>query len=160
MKSIVVCMFIFLGISCVTDIGKVCAQESPGDEKHEVIASIEAFRKQCQGEAGGLINCLTEEEALWDKQMNKYYKLLMGILDKESRSILKRSQLAWLKYRDAESENAWRLYPLHEGSAYSEIAAAEVMELTEARTKSLMGYYETLLEELDNRRIKKFPEAK
>lgn len=111
---------------------------------------IDKFLEECEDKdytTTGITSCLRKAEKKWDAELNKYYKLLMGILDKESKEKLRQAQLSWIKFRDAEAENAYSLYLLKEGTAYQNIAAAEVMTITEERALKLKAYYDLLMED-------------
>jgi len=96
----------------------------------------------------GISNAHSAAEEKWDIVLNKYYKLLMGILDKEGQKRLKEAQLAWIKYRDAEIENIYtNLLKASGGSSQINMASAEILGLTEDRALKLKEYYNLLTED-------------
>jgi uncharacterized protein YecT (DUF1311 family) len=48
-----------------------------------------------------------EAHIAWDKELNRVYRELMRGLDKDSAARLKKTQKAWLAYRDAEVDWLW-----------------------------------------------------
>ena len=85
--------------------------------------------------------CYYKATLLWDKELNKYYKLLMGKLHKKQQVNLKLAQIKWVKFRDAEIksnesiENAFNL-----GSGFGVLN----LELTRYRALQLKSWYDYL----------------
>ncbi|MFA5075545.1 MAG: lysozyme inhibitor LprI family protein, partial [Candidatus Babeliales bacterium] len=52
----------------------------------------------------GMSVCLTAANQQWEAEIDKYYKLLMDALPGEYRGALEKSQAAWVKFKDLESE--------------------------------------------------------
>ncbi len=50
----------------------------------------------------GMIDCAEEGEKLWDQELNRVYKELMGLLPKEGQEALRTAQRAWIPWRDSE----------------------------------------------------------
>ena len=48
------------------------------------------------------VRAYAEYEDFLDKELNRAYQLLKGCLDEDAQAALKKSQRAWLSYRDAE----------------------------------------------------------
>jgi len=89
----------------------------------------------------GMVNCSNEARKKWDAEMNKYYKLLMGVLDKKGQDKLRESQLAWLKFRDAEFESIENMY--HQmATMYIPIRSGDRMDIVKQRALQLKSYYE------------------
>jgi len=92
----------------------------------------------------GMNNCADEACKQWDTELNKYYKLLMGVLSKEQKQQLKDSQIAWLKYRDLETKFRTDALLSRQGTIYSNLAAAEAMDIVKQRALELKSLYDTL----------------
>ncbi|HNY10766.1 MAG TPA: lysozyme inhibitor LprI family protein, partial [Candidatus Wallbacteria bacterium] len=75
-----------------------------------------------------------------------YYKLLSGVLDKEGQANLKKSQLEWIKLRDADIKLIDSVYSKKEGTMYVPMVADSIMELTKKRALELKAYYELIIE--------------
>ena len=48
-----------------------------------------------------IAGCLDQRSKVWDKRLNDAYQALMKISSPVQRTALKKAQLAWLRYRDA-----------------------------------------------------------
>lgn len=92
----------------------------------------------------GMIQCTNRAEDLWDVELNKYYKLLMGVLDKDQKILLKEAQVKWLAYRDSEIKLASDLYYSLEGTMWRIVYADRRMEIVKQRAEELRLYYETM----------------
>lgn len=89
----------------------------------------------------GMIKCGEEAYKKWDAELNKYYGLLMKILDDDARKKLKESQITWLKFRDLEFEFIpW--YFTDPGSYQGPAIAEHKMDIVKARALQLRKYYE------------------
>ena len=63
---------------------------------------IEGYTQECLDNSYGgslSVRCFVAYE-LWDRELNKYYKLLRKSLSSEDQAALKAGQLSWLKSRD------------------------------------------------------------
>lgn len=92
----------------------------------------------------GMINCEIIARDEWDKELNKYYNLLMDILGAEERTKLKNSQLAWLSYRDKEKDFSGTMYYNMQGTMWHVVAAGRFCEMVRQRALELKEYYDTL----------------
>jgi len=92
----------------------------------------------------GMRECGEEALKRWDVELNKYYKLLMGILDKDAKKRLKESQLAWLKFRDLEFKFIEEGYFLDIGSYIGPTKVSNKLDIIKARVLELEIYYETV----------------
>lgn len=78
----------------------------------------------------------TDKEArAADKQLNQVYRQLIKQLDKQSQKELVASELAWIKFRDAEVAFNGGLY--RGGSIQTTIELSTALKLTKARTAQL-----------------------
>lgn len=80
-----------------------------------------------------------------DAELNKVYKQLISNISKEQKDALIDAQLAWIKFRDANSA-CWAS-PNKGGSIYPLIYYGRMKEMTEARTAELRE----LMKELGDR---------
>ena len=92
----------------------------------------------------GMIECTIRAEDLWDVELNKYYKLLMGVLNKEQKILLKDAQVKWLAYRDSELNLSSDIYYGMEGTMWRIVYADRRMEIVKKRAEELRIYYEAL----------------
>jgi uncharacterized protein YecT (DUF1311 family) len=67
---------------------------------------IDAMADKCmQSEAKTtqeMVTCYSKGLAMWDKELNRYYKQLTGELSPEQKQAVQTAQREWLQYRDAE----------------------------------------------------------
>jgi len=92
----------------------------------------------------GMCECGEEALKQWDTELNKYYKLLMGILEKNSKKRLVESQLVWLKFRDSEFKFIEEGYFRDVGSYIGPTKISNKVDIVKARTLELKEYYDTV----------------
>lgn len=135
MKSILFTSLIFL-ISISTTFA-----QNDTKEKHPIDVKFEDCTNAPDGYTTyGMIECMREAEAAWDKELNKQYREVMKRLSADGKAILKKTQKAWLGYRDAEKEFSAIYYGNKQGSMYLVLNAARLMEITRSRALELKGY--------------------
>jgi len=118
----------------------ICALPLFAQEKHP----IDKFEEECiskNSTTAGMANCTYEARKKWDAEMNKYYKLLMGLLDKMGQDKLRESQRVWIKFRDAEFENIENMYH-QRATMYIPIRSGDRKDIVEQRALQLKSYYE------------------
>lgn len=113
------------------------------NEKHEIDIFVDKAMDKDPSTAG-MIKAMDEGEKLWDAELNKYYKLLSEKLDKESKAALKKAQLAWITFRDAEFAMIADIYSKQEGTMYRVIAVSLRMEVVKRRALDLKNLYQEL----------------
>src|SRR5690348_16577318 len=69
--------------------------------KHPIDKSLDACLDKDSSTAG-MVNCIGEAYAKWDKELNRLYAELMKRLAADGKATLKDAQVQWLKFRDAE----------------------------------------------------------
>ena len=90
--------------------------------------------------------CGEEAYAKWEAELDKYYNLLMGVLDEESKEKLRQSQAAWIKFRDLEFE----FIPYHFqdiGSYQGPTMLGDKVNIIKDRALQLQVYYKTIIDE-------------
>jgi len=92
-----------------------------------------------------MCNCSIQAEASWDKELNKYYQLLMGKLPESAKAQLKESQKAWIVYRDNEFKFMTKYYyEAKEGTMWYLVSHSDQMNFVKDRSLKLKLYFETL----------------
>lgn len=90
-------------------------------------------------------NCMYEAQIAWDKELNKYYKLLMNGLDEPTKLALREAQRKWIVYRDKEFLYLEKYYhEFKQGTMYDIFAADRKKEIVKLRALELKNYYEEL----------------
>jgi uncharacterized protein YecT (DUF1311 family) len=105
---------------------------------------IDKFEADCIDRdmtTASMANCTYEAMVLWDKDMNKYYGLLMKILNKDEQVKLREAQRAWLKFRDAEFHSIDAIYSRVDGTMYLNTRVADYLTIVKDRARALSGYY-------------------
>lgn len=120
-------------------------EENAGVEKHKIDRELDACMDKNPSTAG-MVECIEKAIKQWDDELNKNYKLLSGVLDKEGQANLKKAQLEWIKFRDAEIKLISSVYSKKEGTMYIPMSCDSVMEITRKRALQLKAYYELITE--------------
>ena len=92
-----------------------------------------------------MANCTHEARLKWDSEVSKHYDLLMEILNEDEKLILKESQIAWEKFRDAEFKNIESIYPQN-ATLYITIRAADKKAIVKERAQQLKMYYKVAVD--------------
>ena len=87
--------------------------------------------------------CGEEAYMKWEIELNKYYNLLVDILDKEAKDKLVQSQLAWIKFKNLEFEFIPDYFQ-DIGSYIGPTIIENKIRIIKARALELKVYYETV----------------
>jgi uncharacterized protein YecT (DUF1311 family) len=90
----------------------------------------------------GMMNCEAIARDEWDKEMNKYYKLLMDTLPSDEKVKLKAAQIAWVNYRDKEKEFSTTMHYNMLGTMWRVVAAGRSCNIVRQRALELESYYD------------------
>ncbi len=90
----------------------------------------------------GMIEASRYLEQGYDKLLNKYYKILLNILNDENKELLRMSQRNWISLRDSEKKLIWGMKDqTYEasggGTIWSVIAASADADITRRRVFEL-----------------------
>jgi uncharacterized protein YecT (DUF1311 family) len=81
-----------------------------------------------EGESNGARSqCSSREAAVWDQRLNAAYRKALETMEKDGADNLRKTQRAWIAYRDARCKQAWETY---HGSMAGPIQAWCEMEQT------------------------------
>jgi len=108
---------------------------------------IDKYEEKCCAEnysTAGMLKCTQEAYKMWDKELNKYYGLLIQKLSIEERKQLKEAQISWLNYRDKEFKNIDSLNNKLTGTMYINVAAGQKREVVKQRALQIKEYYDNL----------------
>ena len=95
----------------------------------------------------GMVNCIESAIQKWDDELNKYYKLLVGVLDEESVKILKSSETEWIEFKKKEMANIEMIYSKLEGTMYIPMKYYAKLEIIRTRAMQISEYYRLVTEE-------------
>lgn len=116
---IVVSKKILVIIILVFTITRAFSQSDERTDSNSIDLNLKACLDSTENETTvGMIYCTAEAESAWDAEMNKYYKLLQGILSQPEMLKLKASQIKWLEFRDAEFSTSKLIYSDLQGTMW------------------------------------------
>lgn len=123
------------------------AQNKPAKEH-----AIEKNLKECLAapagaSTAGMISCTIAAKNAWDAEMNKYYKLLLDVLNTDGKLKLKEAQRQWIVFRDKEMAFSSAVFTAKEGTMWRVIAANNNLEIVKKRAQELKEYYELVTQE-------------
>lgn len=110
----------------------------------EKLTEIDSLYKICidkNPSTQGVIHCAGIAEESWDKEMNKYYKLLMDVLKDDEKTKLKDSQLKWVAFRDSEFDFSGTMNYNLGGTMWLVANADKRADIVKARALELKDYY-------------------
>lgn len=115
------------------------AQES----QHPIDVAYDKCLSSAEGQTtSGSIECARAAGVKWDAELNKNYKLLIGLLSPEEQAKLRASQRSWIAFRDSEIEYVNALYGGMRGSMWYSAAADRATNITRQRALELKHYYD------------------
>ena len=112
---------------------------------HPIDKAFEACTEKDPSTAG-MVQCTDMAYKKWDQELNKNYLSLMRKLKPADKLTLKASQLAWIKYRDAEFKSVDSVYAMLQGTMYIPMHEARRMEIVKERALSLATYLDLIKE--------------
>lgn len=120
------------------------AQNGRTNEKHSIDIRLEKCLARSSNQATyGMINCEDLASAEWDKELNKYYQLLMEVLPTEEKNKLRSAQLAWVSYKEKEKDFSATMHYNMQGTMWKVVSAGRNTDITRQRTLELISYYNT-----------------
>jgi len=111
-----------------------------GAEKEHPIEKWLGKCIQQDDSTAGTRDCIGKAYRMWDQELNKAYKILMNQLPPDAKKTLKASQLAWIKYRDAESKLGDEIAGIKGGTLYLLEGDNRMMSMVKERAMELQGY--------------------
>lgn len=88
----------------------------------------------------GMREATNQAREMWDKELNKAYQHLMNRLPSSKQEVLRVSQRAWLKFRDADGEVISKITAAQQGTIFQLTATEYWMRLTKTRALQLNDY--------------------
>lgn len=130
---------LFFAISIFILSSKVFSQEIP----HPIDVFLDSCMEKNQSTMG-MTKCTDEAVKMWDDELNKYYKILMTMLDDESIKALKSAEKQWIEFKDKEFTNIDLIYSKLDGTMYIPMHSYAKLEIIKARALQLKDYYDLL----------------
>ncbi len=106
---------------------------------------IEVELQRCTDTANsnhGMRNCIDTAAAAWDKDLNRAWGELMGLLGPAEKELARVAQRKWVAFRDAEIAALDASYGAMEGSMYQLMHADAIAALTSDRASHLQNVLE------------------
>ena len=116
------------------------------EEKHPINKSTEKCMDESKCITSEMNKCLDKAISEWEVELDKYYNLLMDVLDEEPKKKLKQSQSAWEKFRDLEFEFIPHYFK-DIGSYIGPTIWGDKRNVIRARAIQLKFYYEVIKDE-------------
>jgi uncharacterized protein YecT (DUF1311 family) len=116
------------------------AQEN-ADAKHPIEVKMDKCIEN-DGSTGGMNECMATATAEWDKELNKYYKLLQGKVSPEQKAVLQDVQRSWIAFKDKEIKLINIMYGEMDGTMWTNVASSRVMQITKERALDIKSLYE------------------
>ena len=95
----------------------------------------------------GMVECEAWAKDAYDKELNKYYKLLMKVLSPDEKEKLRVSERNWINYRDSESAFASALYGSMQGTMWGIVSVSADADVVRARALEIKDYYKTITQQ-------------
>lgn len=96
--------------------------------------------------AEGNIHCEYKARVAWEKEIEKYYGMLMKNLDDYEKKLLKDSHKSWVIYRDKEMAFAEDFYKGKRTEAWLVVHAARLTNIMRTRAMELIEYYDATID--------------
>lgn len=103
-----------------------------------ISTSIYALDCQNAMDTYSLKECAKIDYDKADKKLNNTYKQVMSALDNEGKELLKKSQKAWISFRDLNAE--FQSDSMRGGTAQELVFTSTLTEMTIQREKELSNY--------------------
>ena len=81
-----------------------------------------------------------QAQVKWEAEMNKVYKRLMQKLTQPQKNTLRRAQLQWLKFRNAEGQAILEIVSAQQGTIHQLSGTNRGMQLVRHRALELISY--------------------
>jgi uncharacterized protein YecT (DUF1311 family) len=85
-----------------------------------------------------------QAQVKWEAEMNKVYKRLMQKLTQPQKNTLRKAQLQWLKFRNAEAQAILEIVSAQQGTIHQLSGTNRGMQLVRHRTLELISYEQEL----------------
>ena len=130
-----------LTLSLVLFTYTACLAQEAG-EAHPIDEKLDACMNTSDGQTTyGMMDCYQEAEEAWDTELNRLYKALLGVMNKEDQDRFRTAQRAWIAFRDAEYAFSGQMYYGLQGTMYHVVAASREMEMVRTRVLEFQEYY-------------------
>ena len=131
--TVIFTFFVIFGVS------RLFAQDTP----HPIDVYLDSCMEK-NPSTMGMTKCTDEAAKMWDEELNKYYKILMNVLDDESAKALKSAEVQWIAFKEKEFANIDLMYSKMDGTMYIPMHSYAKLDIIKARALQLKDYYELM----------------
>lgn len=134
LKRLLIMWCTLCSATAVADI-TITPTQHPIDAWYEEQMADESVRS-----TGEMRNITNQARMKWEAEMNLAYQRLMQKLNTSQQGTLRKAQLQWLKYRDAEGKAIVEIVASQPGTIHQLSGTNLSMQLVRARTLTLILY--------------------
>ena len=106
-----------------------------GMDKHPIDSLLDQCLKK-DTSTKGMIDCYSSAHNNWDAELNAHYKKLMSTLNPKQKTLLKKSQRAWIKFKEAQFESIKAIYD-RDGTMWGIVKSIQAMDITKEQALRL-----------------------
>lgn len=133
------CLYIML-------LSATCLAQENKKKEHPIDAAyLKCLEKPENQTTIGMVNCAIEAKKAWEKEVEKYYKLLLTKVSEKHKTKLIASQEAWKNYKQKEIDFSTEMYLGMGGTMWQIVAADAATEFIKQRALMLKSHYKTLV---------------
>jgi len=121
------------------------AQESKNDTTYAIDKECKACLDTSKSTIS-IFKCENMSRASWDKEVDKYYKLLLSRISPNARGKLKTAQQEWKDYHEDEMKFSDQLYGDKNGADFQIVNSKRLTEIIRQRAIELKKYYDNYVE--------------
>lgn len=126
-------------------LGVLTSFGQANNDKHCIDIELQACLDSSENHTTkGMTDCVHRVTDKWDLELNRNYAILMTLLSDQEKATVKKSQLAWIKFRDEEINFSNQLYYGMGGTMWVPVAAQTKLDLTRQRALKLEAYIQNL----------------
>lgn len=126
----------------------VCFCQTEEADQYPIDTELEKCNSEDTNQTtNGMMNCEAVARDAWEKEMNKFLKLLSDTLTGAELFKLQESQNNWVKYKNAEFDFSSSFYYGLQGSIWKIAAVSRQSELFRQRALEFQMYYDALKQE-------------
>ena len=142
-RAFLVIFAIIFNIVCSNEVEALYDFGSKSETTHPIDKDLSTCIEK-NATSDGMNSCTQIAYEQWDLELNDNYKLLMAMLVGEEKQDLKKAQINWIQFRDAETQFRMDTFLNNQGSMYSNMAMAEKVAIVSERAEELGRLYQTL----------------
>lgn len=141
MKNLRYSLFLMLAINTASFSQRMYETAHPIDD-----ALQECLTAAENQSAAGNIQCEYIARVAWEKEIEKYYVLLLKNVEGYERKLLRDAHKSWISYRDEEMAFGEIFYKKKRTDAWLVVHASRLTNIMRTRAVELMDYYDATID--------------